>query len=134
MEVLHVAHLGCSCVKGYHVFRTGESGDTFYCAREPHNPQSEAAIVVKFDRDDHVIGHVPDRFATILALLLDGCIVTRITGTVTGPQRSAPDGIWTVGGGIELPCEYVLHGAKKHRSSVRTTLWLAVCKRKRSED
>ena len=54
MEVL--ARLRRSCVKGYHVFRTGESGDTFYCAREPHNPHSEAAIVVKIDRDDHVIG------------------------------------------------------------------------------
>ena len=63
-----------------------------------------------------------DRSAVILAPLLDGRIVTSITGTVTGPQRSAADGVWAVGGGLELPCDYVLHGAKKHRSSVSTTL------------
>ena len=132
MEVL--AHLRRSCVKGYHVFRTGESQDTFHCEREAHNPHSEAAIVAKLDSDDRVIGQVPDRLAVVLAPLLDDHIVSSITGTVTGPQRSAPDGVWTVGGGIELPCEYVLHGAKKHRSSVRTTLRQALRKRKRCED
>ena len=30
--------------------------------------------------------------------------------------RSAAEGVWAVCGGIELPCEYALHGTKKDRS------------------
>ena len=109
-------------MKGYHVFRTGGAGETFSCEREPHNPHSEAAIVVKLETDSTVIGHVPNRLAIVLAQLLDCGMVTRITGTITDRPRSAPEGVWAVGGGVELPCEYVLHGAKKDHSSVRTAL------------
>ena len=45
-----------------------------------------------------------------------------VTGTITGPPKSAPEGVWAVGGGIELPYEYALHGVKKDRSHVRTAL------------
>ena len=38
--------------------------------------------------------------------------MTSITGTITGHPRSALESVWAVGGGIELPCEYGLHGAK----------------------
>ena len=31
-------------------------------------------------------------------------------GTITIP---APEGVLVPGGGIEIPCEYVLHGVKK---------------------
>ena len=48
--------------------------------------------------------------------------VASVTGTIMGPLRSAPEGVWAVGGGIELTCEYALHGAKKDRSHVRTAL------------
>ena len=92
---------------------------------------SEAAVKVKLDTDGSVIGHVPDGsvighvpdgLAAILAPLLGSSTVTSVTGTITGLPRSAPDGVWAVGGGIELPCEYALHGAKKDRSHVRTAL------------
>ena len=36
-------------------------------------------------------------------------------GMVTSVARSAPDGVWVPGGGIEIPCEYVLYGMKKDR-------------------
>ena len=44
---------------------------------------------------------------------------------ITGPPtcRSASGGVWAVGGGIELPCEYALHCVKKYCSHVRTALW-----------
>ena len=48
--------------------------------------------------------------------------MTSVTGTTNGLRRSATEGVWAVGGGIELPCEYALHGAKKDRSHVRTAL------------
>ena len=77
---------------------------------------------VMLDTDGSVIGHVPNGLAPVLASLLDSGTVTSVTGTITGPPRSAPDGVWAVGGGVELPCEYALHGAKKDRSHVRTAL------------
>ena len=92
---------------------------------------SEAAIKVKLNTDGSVIGHVPDgtvighvpnSLAAVLAPLLDSSAVTSVTGTITGPPKSAPEGVWSVGGGIELPCEYALHGEKKDRSCVRTAL------------
>ena len=90
--------------------------------REAHNPHSEAAIKVKLDTDGSTIGHVPDCLAAVLAPLLYSGTMTSITRMITGPPRSAPEGVWSVGVGIELPCEYVLHGAKKDRSHVRTAL------------
>ena len=132
-----LARLRHSRVKGYHVFRAGGPGENFFCEREGHNPHSEAAIKVKFDTDGNAIGHVPNCLAGVLAPLLDSGMVTSITGTITGPPRSALEGVWVVGGGIELPCEYVLHGAKKDRSHVRTALRRsqdAVKSRKRRRD
>ena len=77
---------------------------------------------MKLDTDGSVIGRVPDGLAAVLAPLLDSGTVTSITGTITGHPRSVPESVWTVGGGIELPCEYALHGAKKDRSHIRTAL------------
>ena len=74
--------------------------------REAHNLHSKAAIKVKLDTDGSVIRHVPDGLAAVLAPLLDSGTVTSVTGTTTGPPRSAAEGVWVVGGGIELPCEY----------------------------
>ena len=88
-----------------------------FCEREAHNLQIKVAIKVKLDTDGSVIGHVPDGLAAVLAPLLDSGTVTSI-GTTMGPPRSAAEGVWAVGGGIELPCEYALHGAKKDRSHV----------------
>ena len=93
-----------------------------FCEREAHNLHSKAAIKVKLDTDGSVIGHVPDGLAAVLAPLLDSGTVTSVTGTITRPPRPASEGVWAVGGGIELPCEYVLHGATKDRSHVRTAL------------
>ena len=66
--------------------------------------------------DNRLIGYVPDCLAAVLVPLLDSARV------ITGPPRSSPDGVWAIGGGIELPCEHVLHGAMQDRSPVRTAL------------
>ena len=41
-------------------------------------------------------------------------MITCMEGTVTGVARSAREfeGVWVPGGGIEIPCEYVLYGVK----------------------
>ena len=96
--------------------------EKFFCEREAHNLHSKAAIKVMLDTGGGVIGHVPDGLAASLAPLLDSGTVTSVTGTTTGPPRSAAEGVWAVRGGIELPCEYALHCTKKDRSHVRTAL------------
>ena len=98
----------------------GEVGETFFCEREALNSRSEAAIVVKLETDGSVIGNVSDRLATVL-VLLDCGMVTNITGKTTDPPRSAPEGVQTVGWGIELSCKYVLR-VKKYHTSVRMAL------------
>lgn len=122
LAVHPLATLRQSCVKGYHVYRTGAVGDMFDCEREAHNPHSGSAILVKKTVDGDTLGHVPEGLAVLFVHLLDSNYVTSITGTVTGPPRSSPIGTWSVGGGIELPCKYILHGPKMYRSAVRTSL------------
>ena len=68
------------------------------------------------DPDGSLIGHVPDGLAAVLAPLLDSGTVTSVTGTTTDLPRSVAEGVWAVCGGIELSCEYALHGTKKDRS------------------
>ena len=98
-------------MKGHHVFKSeSRPGDAFICAREPGNPHSPDAIVVKLGDSS---GHVPDPLARILAPMLDGGVIMCMEGTVTGVARSAREGVWVLGGGIEIPCEYVLYGVKK---------------------
>ena len=55
-------------------------------------------------------------------------------GTVTGVARSAPEGVWVPGGGIEFPCEYVPYSAKKDRKGIRKTLREVQKSRKRKRE
>ena len=66
--------------------------------------------------------------------MLDGGVIERMEGTVTGVARSAPEGVWVPGGGIEFPCEYVLYSAKKDRKGVRKTLREVQKSRKRKRE
>ena len=115
---MELARLKNSRVKGHHVFKSeSRPGDSFTCAREPGNPHSSDATIVKL-RDDSNVGHILDPLARVLATMLDGGEIKRmeLEGTVTGVERSAPEGVWVPGGGIEFPSEYVLNGAKKDLS------------------
>ena len=38
---------------------------------------------------------------------------------VIGTSRPAPEGTWTQGGGIEIPCKYILKGNKAYKKNVR---------------
>ena len=66
--------------------------------------------------------------------MLDVGQLMHMEGTITGVPRSAPEGVWVPGGGIEFPCEYVLHGAKKDRDNVRQILREAQKSRKRKAE
>ena len=67
---MELARLKRSRVKGHHVFKSeSRPGDTFTCAREPGNPHSSDAIIVKLS-DGSDVGHVPDPLARVTVLIL----------------------------------------------------------------
>ena len=119
--LVELAQLRNSRIKGHHAFRSNIGiGESLVCERERSNAYSDVAIVVK--RGSQVIGHIPERLARVLTPMLEDGRLRRIDGWITGPERPAPDGIWRMGGGIELPCCYVLHGLKESRKGVRECL------------
>jgi hypothetical protein len=126
--IVELAHLRNSSVKGHHVFRSdSRPGNRFLCERQRSNTHSDVAIAVK--RGSRVIGYVPERLARILSPMLEDGRIRGIDGWLTGPERPAPEGVWTRGGGVELPCCYVLHGLNESRKGVRKCLRES-CKKK----
>ena len=105
---MEFARLKHSRVKGRRVFLSASrSGDTFTCAREPGNPHSPDAVIVKLS-DGSTVGHVPDPLACVLAPMLDSGEIPHMSGTINGVSRPAPGGVWVPGGGIEIPSEYAV--------------------------
>ena len=92
----------------------------FHCLQEQLNVFSENAIVVKSRRQ--VIGHVPEALAKVFQALIKDGIVRKITAKITGDARTAPEGTWIQGGGIELPCKYKLYGDRKYKNIVKDAL------------
>ena len=54
-----------------------------------------------------------------LAPLIRGGEVSHASAEVIGTSRPAPEGTWTQGGGIEIPCKYILKGNKAYKKNVR---------------
>ena len=72
------------------------------------------------EQDATTVGHVPDSLAEVLYKpLLEKEI--KMTCRVSGQSRSAPEGVWVQGGGIEIPCVYEI-GVKKGFRSLRKEL------------
>ena len=80
------------------------------------------AIVVKTLNEGTVVGHVPEALAKKLQPLIKRWELYRVTAKVIGGKRKAPEGTWVLGGGIELPCVYLLNGPKLHKRFVREAL------------
>ena len=107
-----------SRIKGDHCYRSNPRiNEVWNCISEPPNAYSHNAIVVKMkntnggQQDATSAGLVPDSLAEVLYKpLLEKEI--KMTCRVSGQSRSAPEGIWVQGGGIEIPCVYEI-GVKK---------------------
>ena len=76
--------------------------------------------------DGTTVGHIPDALAEVLFQpLVDGHIT--VSGRVTGQSRSAPEGVWVQGGGVEIPCNYevsIEKGLKKLRKDLKRQILL----------
>ena len=64
---------------------------------------------------------MPDALSEMVFKLLSEWKVLNITTKITGKRR-ASEGTWVPGGGIEIPCTYVLYGAKIHKKYVRNVI------------
>ena len=101
-----------SRIKGDHVYKADPRiNSTCGCFPEPGNTHSAHAVIVKIKESsthhaaEQTAGHVPDSLAEILYQpLVDGNIT--INSKITGQSRSAPEGTWVQGGGLEIPCLY----------------------------
>ena len=82
---------------------------------------SNHAIIVK-SGDNRTVGHVPDGIAEKLVPMLNNSTVESMEAVVMEMPREAPEGKWTLGGGIEIPCIYKLYGLKKNKRFVRKNL------------
>ena len=134
MSNVELAKLRESCVKGHHVYRASFTVGAFFdCEQEPSNTRSSWAIVVKNPGSGEIVGHVPDNLAEVLSPILSSGEVQIMKCEVTGLSRAAAEGVWVQGGGIVIPCTYILMGKKLGKPSVREKLkkW---ARKKRSHD
>ena len=111
-----------SRVKGFHAYKKQvDIGTKLHCELEPENSLCKKAIIVKTKEGD-TVGHVPDLLAHALAPEISGGNIVSTQAIVTGEPRSAPEGTWVIGGGIETPCKYLIYEDKKLKSKTRTML------------
>ena len=109
-------------VKGHHAYlHQYHIGQRVTCRIEANNAHSTNAIVVE-SMNGETVGHIPDGLARIIKPLIRNGLIERVEGKITGDSRSAPEGTWARGGGIELPCKYKLYGPIKHKINVRKML------------
>ena len=111
-----------SRVKGFHAYKKQvATGTKLYCELELKNSACKKAIIVKTKKGD-TVGHVPDLPAHALAPKISGGNIVSVEAVVTGKPRSAPEGTWVIGGGIETSYKYLLYADKKLKSKIRTML------------
>ena len=104
-------------------------GEEVVCCLEPGNPYSpgDNAIVVKAKVEDTgkkeaVVGHIPEPLAQILGPMLKDGTIHSITAEIKGEMRGAPGGVWVRGGGIELPCKYLVYGPEEFETTLKSEL------------
>ena len=107
-----------SRVKGHHEYRYPyRIGERISCNMEINNIYSRNAIVVK-SRGGEIIGHMPDGLSRVIFPLVQSGKILRIEGKILGDARSAPEGTWIQGGGIEIPCKFKIYGKSSDKRQV----------------
>ena len=110
-----------SVIKGHHVYRiTYSCGTNLDCFLEPDNQHSDSAIIVK--KGDNTVGHIPEGLCQSLTQLHKEGSIVQITAEITGGPRSAAEGTFVQGGGLEIPCIYHLFGQREKKRLVRSAI------------
>ena len=119
MSMVQLARLRDSCVKGHHIYRTHfVVGALFVCEREPGNYHSDWTIMVR-KRSGEIVGHVPDDLAQVLFPLRTSGTLQLLECELTEMRKAAEEGVWVQGGGIVIPCTYILYGKKEDKVYIR---------------
>ena len=113
-ELARLKHLR---MKGITFFRAVQDQEIHLIVLGNQAMLSQDAIIVKCNGSN--VGHVPDPLARVLAPMMDHGEIAHMDGTITGLPRSPPEGVWTRGGGIDIPCEYVLYCLKVYCQDIR---------------
>ena len=106
-----------SRIKGDHCYRSDPKINVVCsCSCEPANTYSNHAIVVRTKKgsntQEEIVGHIHDRLAEVLYQpLLNKNVL--VSCRVNGQSRSAPEGVWVQGGGIEIPRCYEVEVRKE---------------------
>ena len=96
-------------------------GTKLHCELEPENSLCKKAIIVKTKVGD-TVGHVPDLLAHALVPEISGGNIVSIAAVVRSEPRSAPEGMWLIGGRIETSYKYLIYADKKLKSKPATML------------
>ena len=114
-------------IKGHHVYQTEfPIGSIFKCLQEPNNQHSNTAVIVL--KGDRVIGHVPEGLCQPFFQLLATKLVDHIDCILQGLPQNAAGGVWKLGGGVELPCKYIIFGPNANKKTVRLEIRKAIAK------
>ena len=63
-----------------------------------------------------------NEMSQLLSTLVKDGKIKQIYGVLTGHARAAPEGTWTQGGDIELPCKYKIYGRENCKYMVQNLL------------
>ena len=67
---------------------------------------------------DVIVGHIPESLSEVLSPFM--VIKTKhIEAVVDSEYQPAPEGTWTPGGGIEIPCTYKIYSAKFNKRVIK---------------
>jgi len=112
-----------SKIKGHHYYNYEYFvGENVRCAIDKENKMSSTAISVLSEEGNQIIGHLPNQLASKIYSSFEKGVITEITGTNCGGERTAAEGKWAQGGGIELPCVFKLYGDKSNKLIVKNKL------------
>ena len=117
-----------STVKGHHVYKRKHSvGDKLQCILEPENRHSDTAIVVK-TKLLQTVGHVPEGLCQPLFELWHAEKITEVECIVTGPPKGSDGGVWRRGGGVDIPCKFIIIGDARFKKEVKFKLKKTIMK------
>ena len=69
-----------------------------------------------------MIGHIPEPQAKILFPVMKCWKILEIKIEISGKKKTAPEGIWVLEGGIEIPATFYVYGARIHKPHVRKVI------------
>ena len=87
---------------------------------EPENEHSDCAIIVQ--KGDTTVGHIPEGLCQPLTQLFKDGSIVEITSEIIGGHRSAAEGTFVLGGGLEILCIYHLFGPREKKRLVRSAI------------